>query len=211
MTFPLAANEIEDVPDISIDWYRAVIGLAHDAPGWVQGLADIATEAVLLVFGALVLANLWRTRRADRRMRIFAFAVPVVTVLGYAISEFTKALVEQERPCRAVRDIVATIAECPETGDWSLPSNHAAIASAAAVGLAVAWRRLAIVVVVLAVLEGFLRVFVGVHYPHDVIAGLLLGALTAAAGLAVARALASHRSIQQHRCPRSGWSRRNAR
>ncbi|MGP4016901.1 phosphatase PAP2 family protein [Saccharopolyspora sp. 5N708] len=198
MSFPLAANEIEDVPDISIGWYRAVIGLAHDAPGWVQGLADIATEAVLLVFGALVLANLWRTRRADRRMRIFALAVPVVTVLAYAISEFTKTLVEQERPCRAVRDIVATIAECPEPGDWSLPSNHATIAAAAAVGLAVAWRRLAIVAVVIAALEGFLRVFVGVHYPHDVIAGLLLGALTATAGMSLATALASHRSVQQH-------------
>ncbi|MCI2421194.1 phosphatase PAP2 family protein [Saccharopolyspora sp. K220] len=193
MSFSLAANEIEDVPDISIDWYRAVTGLAHDAPAWVQGLADIATEAVLLVLAALVAVNLWRTWRADRRARVFAFAAPVSTVLAYAMSEFTKILVEQERPCRAVRNIAATIAECPEPGDWSLPSNHATIAAAAAVGLAVAWRRLAVVAVVLAVLESFLRVFVGVHYPHDVVAGLLLGAITAAAVMALATTLAATR------------------
>jgi undecaprenyl-diphosphatase len=189
MSLPLAANEIEDVPDISIDWYRAVIGLAHDAPAWVQAVAGITTEVVLLVFGALVVANLWGTRRADRRARVLAFAAPAVTVLAYAISEFLKTLVEQERPCRAVRNIAATIAECPEPGDWSLPSNHATIAAAAAVGLAFAWRRLAIVAVILAVLEGFLRVFVGVHYPHDVVAGLLLGAIIGAAGMALTTAL----------------------
>ncbi|TDD43199.1 phosphatase PAP2 family protein [Saccharopolyspora elongata] len=189
MSSSLATNEIEDVPDISIDWYRAVTGLAHDAPGWVQALADVATEAVILVFGALVLANLWRTRRADRRLRVLAFAAPAVTVLAYAISEVTKTFVEQERPCREVRNIVATIAECPEPGDWSFPSNHSTIAAAAAVGLAVAWRRLAIIVALLAVLEAFLRVFVGVHYPHDVIAGLLLGSIVAAAGMALTTAL----------------------
>lgn len=199
MSLPLATNEIEDVPDISIDWYRAVTGLAHDAPAWVQALADLATEAVILVFGALVLVNLWRTRRADRRMRVSAFAAPVVTVLAYAISELTKTFVEQERPCRAVRNVVATVAECPESGDWSFPSNHSTIAAAAAVGLAVAWRRLAVVVALLAVLEAFLRVFVGVHYPHDVIAGLLLGAIVAAAGMAVATVLAKTRQAAPQR------------
>jgi hypothetical protein len=35
MSLPLATNEIEDVPDISIDCYRAGIGPTHDASVWV--------------------------------------------------------------------------------------------------------------------------------------------------------------------------------
>ena len=64
-------------------------------------------------------------------------------------------------------------------GDWSFPSNHATIASATAVGLALAWRALLPWVAALASLMVFSRVFVGVHYPRDVVVGLLLGAVVA--------------------------------
>lgn len=49
-----------------------------------------------------------------------------------------------------------------------------------AVALALAVRRLALLTVPLALLMAFSRVFVGVHYPHDVVVGLLLGGSLAA-------------------------------
>lgn len=45
-------------------------------------------------------------------------------------------------------------------------------------GLLLTWRPLGLAVLPVAVLAAFSRVFVGVHYPHDVVAGFLLGALT---------------------------------
>ncbi|MCC5697916.1 phosphatase PAP2 family protein, partial [Klebsiella pneumoniae] len=63
------------------------------------------------------------------------------------------------------------LAQCPEHDDWSLPSNHSAIAAAFAVALAAQWRKITSLVVLLALLEGFSRVFIGVHYPHDVLLG----------------------------------------
>lgn len=84
------------------------------------------------------------------------------------------------------------LAACPAPGDWSLPSNHASIAGAAAVALVLAWRRLAYVAVPAALLLAFSRVVVGVHYPHDVLAGLLLGAAVATVlALATGRPLAA--------------------
>lgn len=74
---------------------------------------------------------------------------------------------------------VDPIASCPPPGDWSLPSNHAGIAAAALVTVALAWRRLAVMVLPVTVLAAGSRVFVGVHYPHDVLAGLALGAVVA--------------------------------
>jgi PAP2 superfamily len=74
---------------------------------------------------------------------------------------------------------VTTIAACPPLDDWSFPSNHSVIAAGAAATLVLAWRGLAWVVFPLAAVMAFSRVFVGVHYPHDVAVGFLLGATLA--------------------------------
>ncbi|GGZ35908.1 hypothetical protein GCM10010343_73970 [Streptomyces avidinii] len=87
---------------------------------------------------------------------------------------------DEERPCRAVVGAAASLVPCPGPGDWSFPSNHAVLAGAAAVALTMAVRRLALLTVPLALLMAFSRVFVGVHYPHDVAFGLLLGGSAAA-------------------------------
>jgi undecaprenyl-diphosphatase len=90
-----------------------------------------------------------------------------------------KSAVDEERPCRAVSGALTSLVECPPHGDWSFPSNHSTIAGAAAVGLALAWPRVAALTLPMAVLMAFSRVFVGVHYPHDVLVGLVLGAVLA--------------------------------
>ncbi|MEU6895872.1 phosphatase PAP2 family protein, partial [Streptomyces sp. NPDC046557] len=64
--------------------------------------------------------------------------------------------------------------------DWSFPSNHSALAAAAAVALLYVSRRLGAAALAAAVLMAASRVWVGVHYPHDALAGFLVGALVAA-------------------------------
>jgi undecaprenyl-diphosphatase len=71
--------------------------------------------------------------------------------------------------------------------DGSFPSGHAATSFAAAVLLSFVAPRLAPAFLLLAVAIGFSRVYVGVHYPLDVLAGALLGAGVAGASLAMPR------------------------
>lgn len=74
--------------------------------------------------------------------------------------------------------------------DYGFPSNHAAVAVAVVAGLLFSSRRLGWLAVALAVLMAGARVYVGVHYPADVLAGLTLGGGIAAVGwLAGARLL----------------------
>ncbi|MFF3725246.1 phosphatase PAP2 family protein [Streptomyces erythrochromogenes] len=161
--------------------YRTVTGFADSAPVWVQRTFELWTEYGLWVFGVLLAAVWWRARgRGGARAVALALLAPAATALAHAVSEAVKSTVEEERPCRAVAGAAAPLLGCPPPGDWSFPSNHAAIAGAAAVALVMAARRLAPLVVPLALLMAFSRVFVGVHYPHDVALGLLLGGSVAA-------------------------------
>ncbi|MFH0520994.1 phosphatase PAP2 family protein [Streptomyces sp. M41] len=158
--------------------YRAITDHAHRTPTWVQHTAETWTEAGLLLFGALFITTWWRARRRTPRAFAIAALAPLATAMAYLCSELLKSAVTQERPCRAVPGATA-LSSCPPPGDWSFPSNHATIAGAAAVTLALTARALLWLTAPLALLMAFSRVFVGVHYPHDVVAGLVLGALAA--------------------------------
>ncbi|MET9434211.1 phosphatase PAP2 family protein [Streptomyces sp. NPDC006551] len=165
--------------DLSADLYLDITGFAHATPHWFQWLAEAWTEAGLLLFGVLFLAGWWRARAGSSGAMALALLAPLATAFGYVVSEALKSVVDEERPCRAVAGAPAALVPCPATGDWSFPSNHAAIAGAAAVALALSWRVIALLTVPMALLMAFSRVFVGVHYPHDVTVGLLLGGATA--------------------------------
>ena len=77
--------------------------------------------------------------------------------------------------------------EAPST--FSFPSGHATVAFASATILALAVPRLRWPLFALAALIAFSRVYVGVHYPGDVLAGAVLGVGIATALRMLARAL----------------------
>ncbi len=67
---------------------------------------------------------------------------------------------------------------------WSFPSGHAATAFAGAVALTYLWRAGAPLFFLLAVAIAFSRIYVGVHYPGDVLAGAALGTVVGLAWVA---------------------------
>ncbi|GAA2346177.1 phosphatase PAP2 family protein [Streptomyces kunmingensis] len=162
---------------IDSDLYRSITEFAHDTPSWFQHLMEVWTELGLLLFAVLFVVAWARARGGDPRAFAVAVLAPLGTAVAYVCSELAKSGIDEERPCRAVSGALPSLVDCPVYGDWSFPSNHATIAAAAAVGLALAWPKIGLLTVPMAILMAFSRVFVGVHYPHDVAAGLLLGTL----------------------------------
>jgi undecaprenyl-diphosphatase len=73
-------------------------------------------------------------------------------------------------------------------GGYSMPSGHAATAFAGAVALAFLWKRAAPLFFLLSTAIAFSRVYVGVHYPGDVLAGAALGTAVGAAWVLALRA-----------------------
>ncbi|MEW9528200.1 phosphatase PAP2 family protein [Microbispora sp. NPDC049125] len=178
------AGPVKVVGGASASVYRSVTVAVADAPSWVATALKTATEGILVLLGLLLVLVWWiAVRRRDARGAAATVMIGVGTVAAYAISETLKLVVDEERPCRVVRGAGAAIAECPPVGDWSFPSNHAVLAAGLAVGLAVLRPRLAAVILPLAGAAALLRVMVGVHYPHDVLAGAILAATVVVAVL----------------------------
>ncbi|GHJ30782.1 phosphatase PAP2 family protein [Streptomyces hygroscopicus subsp. sporocinereus] len=176
--------------------YTDVVDLAGRSPGWVDTAVAAWSAYGLAVFALLMVLGWWQARRTGAVTAVTALAAPVAVVLAYGVDAVLKLVVREDRPCRSLR--VRTLEACPAPGDWSFPSNHAAIAAATAVALVFVSRRLGAVAAVAALAMAASRAWVGVHYPHDVAVGVLVGGLVAFAAMILlrrwARTLARHLS-----------------
>ncbi len=102
--------------------------------------------------------------------------VLLVGLLDYSNSFFFKHLFARSRPCNALPD-VRIFWPCPRS--FSFPSNHAANVFGGVFFLSFIYRRYAPGLIVIALLVGYSRVYVGEHFPLDVVAGAVLGAVGA--------------------------------
>lgn len=130
----------------------------------------LGDHGLLWIVLALVLLCIPKTRRAG------ALALGGLLFSLLAVNVTIKHLVARPRPWLTISGLLPLVNE-PDPN--SFPSGHtsAAFAFAAAVfrSLPSGWSR--VVVVIAAACMGLSRLYVGVHYPSDVIAGALVGGL----------------------------------
>ncbi|MFF1923617.1 phosphatase PAP2 family protein [Streptomyces sp. NPDC058221] len=157
--------------------YTWVTELAQRSPAVLDSAVRVWSDYGLAVFAAFMLAAWWRSRSTDAARTAMAMCAPLVVVATYLVNDLVKSAFHEQRPCRTLHAV--TVEACPPLGDWSFPSNHAAIAAAAAMAIWLTDRRLGAVAVTAALLMAGSRVWIGVHYPHDVLIGLVIGALVA--------------------------------
>jgi undecaprenyl-diphosphatase len=110
-----------------------------------------------------------------RRMWILLAVCAAAVALSDQGTNLIKHAVQRTRPCHVIPD-VHLLAGC--TQSWAFPSNHASNMFAIATMAWLEFRRWRWVLPALALAMAYSRVYVGVHYPADVLVGALWGAAT---------------------------------
>ena len=134
-----------------------------------------------------MLAILWR-----RPYPILLVAATTITTS--LLNALFKYAVQRDRPPTVILD-PKPLMEVPTTS--SFPSGHTSTSFACAYVISRLAPRLTIPVFVLAALIGFSRVYVGVHYPLDVVAGAIFGLIVARALLMLLTALQRSRRLRR--------------
>lgn len=101
----------------------------------------------------------------------------LIQIIVTAVVQLFKFLVDRVRPYDALVDVIPLKVE----RDKSFPSGHTAAAFSSAIAISNVIPSANVLFLMIAALIGYSRIYLGVHYPSDVVAGGLIGiALTKA-------------------------------
>lgn len=166
-----------------MDWEISVLD-------WIQKLHTPLGDVLMPFFSRLGNAGLiWIIFAAVLllipKCRKTGFVVAAALLINVIVCNgILKPVVARVRPYDVNTAISLLIAK---PTDYSFPSGHTATAFAAVSGLLCAGSRLWIPAGLVAVLIAFSRMYLYVHYPTDILGGVLIGIAAGAAGAAIVR------------------------
>ncbi|CAI9404146.1 phosphatase PAP2 family protein [Nocardioides sp. T2.26MG-1] len=160
-------------PQLQVDWFTDVNRFSGETP-WLHAPLRLFTEYGVVLFAALLVLSWWLARgERDLSRTAITLWAPVGALLAIGVNQLVAGDVAEPRPYAVLPHVLLLV---PRTQDYAFPSDHAVLAGAVAAGVVLAHRRLGLVAVALACLMAFSRVYVGAHFPLDVLAGLAFGA-----------------------------------
>lgn len=178
--FPVTEARSGTNPDVGLLY--DINGLAKDAPGWFDRAMSFTGEYGIMIGLVLVVLGCWWSvrRRGTAEDSVSALAglvwAPLAAGIALLINIPIRGFVERPRPFLDHRGLEVLV---EGKTDFSFVSDHSTMAMAIAAAVFIANRRFGAAALALAAAEGFCRVYMGVHYPTDVIGGFALGTAVA--------------------------------
>lgn len=142
-----------------------MLGISHSGNGYYY--------PVIPLFFYLIDPHIARSFLLSGLMA-FAIELPLYKTLKHRI--------KRDRPCNVLSGVHPRVSPSDQ---FSFPSGHTAAAFLIATLIGRFFPVLLVLVCIWALLVGVSRIYLGVHYPSDVLAGLLIGIFCAFAGLIV--------------------------
>lgn len=164
--------------------FRDVNDFAKDT-SWLHGFfSNYATYGVVLFGVLLVVGFLWARSRSDLAGVAAAVWALVGMGIALALNQLIIHAVDEPRPFASMSNVLLLVHHASDPG---FTSDHSVMAGAVAAGLFFVRKVLGWITAAAAVLIAFARVYVGVHFPQDALAGLALGAVVVVLGWLLVR------------------------
>lgn len=156
--------------NLDVDILKGINPMNPDSPYWLQTSASAYWMPGVLAIGALGYGYLG----GDKQIRNNGYELLISIGISQLISEGLKVLINRERP--ADRYPYEIFASSPTHGG-SFPSGHTSLAFATATTLALDYKKWYIVVpaYLWAGSVAYSRMYLGKHYPSDVLGGIIVG------------------------------------
>nr|WP_088327671.1 phosphatase PAP2 family protein [Bacillus cereus] len=152
-------------------WFKFINNKVQQYPV-IDNVMIIFAEYVQYAFGLLIIL-LWIKNKTNYRVIVFQTLLAIM--LAYSINRIVEIFIYRERPfiSHSIKQLV------DHTANSSFPSDHATAAIVIATTLWLSAFPFKCFWFLLAIGVAFSRVWVGVHYPFDVIVGIVHGVLIA--------------------------------
>jgi membrane-associated phospholipid phosphatase len=162
-------------------WYRDVNHFAVQTPELHGPLALYSHDLGIGLLALFLLLAWWRARSRPFPARAVASVLWAAggTVAAWVLAHYVlKPAVAERRPYLVMRHVEVLLTR---THEYSFPSGHATIAGAVIIGLWLSrdWI-MAFLGTVFGLFLAFGRIYTGMHYPFDVVGGLLIGGVLVA-------------------------------
>lgn len=168
------------IQGLHIDWLDTVMIF----------LTKLGDKGIIWIALSIVLAIIPKTRRCGLTMMA---AMLLSDIVG---NKILKPIVARPRPC-TVDTGVAMLITSPTS--YSFPSGHTMNGFTAAASLFVYYKKPGTAAFILAALIAFSRMYLFVHYPTDILAGVILGLVDTWVVWKLAQKLAQHTPLTKSR------------
>ena len=146
-----------------------------------------------ILAGILWIALMWKGGARGRTAALLLF--PLILLSDQLSSSFIKPLAQRPRPCHLIGEIrviqnVRLLVDCGS--GYSFPSSHAVNNFAAAILFSFFFKKWFWMFISFAIIISYSRIYVGLHYPSDVMGGAMMGIACAFIILGLWKVLCQH-------------------
>lgn len=142
---------------------------------WLDVIGIIFSDFLILVIPLIIILVYFFSKKRSRTGIIIGkiiLGLVLVILLNYALSQ----IIARPRPFVVHKDIYQLAKFIIGPNDFSFPSDHTAMAFVMAIVVFVDWKKFGLILLISAFLVAVGRIFVGVHYPLDILAGIIMAA-----------------------------------